>query len=252
MRYQVTDYLENGDSSLCSGSVDVAVSHRETMVNWCYRVADHCDVDGGIVSVVVNYVDRFTMTRPTEVLHDRIDYKLLFVGAFYTACKIHAEMAIDSVTMAKMCDFSAQDIEAMEVQLIQALDWKLNPPTPLAFVHELLDLLPITDRLRETMVDIAQARIECTVEDYSFVCIKPSTIAYLSIVHALESLQVASIDAMIHTIEVALEIRPEVQKEDASGAEAPSLLLSELSLEEDDATPGHVSRTELIGRVIHM
>jgi hypothetical protein len=60
------------------------------------------------------------------------------------AVKIHEPEAMDPDTVSTLSrgTYSAHDIENMELQILKALEWRVNPPTSVSFARQLLALLP--------------------------------------------------------------------------------------------------------------
>jgi len=109
------------------------------------------------------------------------------------AVKIHEPEAMDPATVSTLSrgTYTPEDIEQMEKQILNALKWRVNPPTSVSFVRQMLMVLgdeSLTLKQRSTVSQIATMQLELAVADYDLISVKPSTIAYSSIVNALESL----------------------------------------------------------------
>jgi hypothetical protein len=142
----------------------------------------------------MSYLDRFLSTpEGTTARNDRSTYQLACMAAFYTAVKIHEPKALSPELVARFSNgaFTIRDIEAMEVKLLNALKWRVNPPTSRDFVHKLMSLIPsdlLSEDLRETALGISVLQIELAVTNYEFVTVRASIIAYSALMNALETL----------------------------------------------------------------
>jgi hypothetical protein len=167
---------------------------RDKMVAWCIQVIDFCKFSHETVEITMSYLDRFLSTpEGTTARNDRSTYQLACMAALYTAVKIHEPRAMSLALVSRFSHgaFTARDIEAMEVKLLNALQWRVNPPTSWAFMRNLMTLIPsdlLDKEMREAADHLALLQIELSVATYQFVCIKASTVAYSALMNALESL----------------------------------------------------------------
>lgn len=144
---------------------------RPKICEWCYRVVDHFEFDRQVVYISMEYFDRFLCLYPgTSDLSSRM-YQLAAMTCLYMAMKIHADSIyqrqvqdninnddnIDSShEFRRRCvrlsayvelsrgQFYPHDIERMERVILQTLDWRLNPVTPMCFVSYFLMIIPTT------------------------------------------------------------------------------------------------------------
>jgi hypothetical protein len=167
---------------------------RRKMVTWCVEVVDFCKFSHEIVEITMSLVDRFLATpEGTTARNDRGIYQLACMASLYTTIKINAPLAMSPKMVAHFSNgaFSSKDIEAMEVTLLNALKWRVNPPTSWDFVRMIVDLVPrhtVDGEMRKAALDLALFQTELAVANHQFVTVQASTIAYASIMNALESL----------------------------------------------------------------
>jgi Cyclin, N-terminal domain len=188
--YQTRDFLAQHEGLL----PDVDADCRTKMAAWCYQVVDFCNFNRESVEIAMNYLDRFLLTAEGQaVLQDRTTFQLASMTTLYTAIKINEPEAVNPQTvsdLSKGC-YTAQDVEAMEFHILNALQWRVNPPTAMAFVCQFLELIPeyaLSKPLRATAYDIAKFQTELAVSDYDFIADKRSSVAFCSLVNALESM----------------------------------------------------------------
>jgi hypothetical protein len=167
---------------------------RRLMVTWCVEVVDFCKFSHEIVEITMSLVDRFLATpEGTAARNDRCVYQLACMASLYTAVKINEPLAMSPSMVAHFSSgaFSSKDIEAMEATLLNALKWRVNPPTSWDFVRMILDLVPrhtVDGEIRKAALDLALFQTELAVANYQFVTVQASTIAYAALMNALESL----------------------------------------------------------------
>jgi hypothetical protein len=205
--YQVSDYLEESSSSSCHPSFydidrSVDVYCRRTMAEWCYSVVDFCRYDREVVSIAMSYLDRFLCTNVGQaVLFDRTEFQLTVMTCLYTAIKLFEPLAISPATFAALShgSYTAHQIEDMEKIMLKALDWRMNPPTAVAFLYHFMKLLPgemMKLTLRETVYELASIQIELSVCEHEFVTVKPSVIAFSALLNAVESVDESAVDEL--------------------------------------------------------
>jgi hypothetical protein len=167
---------------------------RSKMVSWCYQVVDFCKFSRETVSVAMSYLDRFMTTSVGASGHeDGQFFQLAAMTCLYTAVKIHEPEAMDPKLVSNLSrgTYSSQQVEAMEAQLLSALQWRMHPPTALAFVRQFLELIPlhvVNESMRETAYDMAKFQTELATNVYDFITVKASTVAFGSLMNSLQSL----------------------------------------------------------------
>jgi len=171
---QITAMIDQ-ELKTCNVSRKIPETHliwRRKICEWSYNVVDHFHLDREVVSLSLNYLDQYISIQRNEiekkakgmssrridrVLSDKIDgrtFQLAATTSLYIAIKVHGEhidrQVLDStqkLSIASFVDlsrgqFSAEDIASMELQLLETLKWRVNPPTPVKFAAYLLRLLP--------------------------------------------------------------------------------------------------------------
>jgi hypothetical protein len=187
---------------------------RLKIAEWAYEVVDYFSFDREAVAIALNYVDRFMVFHcenndPKKLVNKR-GYQLLTVTSLFLAIKLHGMTSDHNDACARPTlkvfvelsqnRFTEVDIERMELQLLDTLKWRLNPPLSVNFIMCLLDLLPNWEtrdgvhhscrRLRSAIYEMARYMTELSicVSDFSFL-FTPSTIAYAAILAAMDALE---------------------------------------------------------------
>eukprot|EP00522_Entomoneis_paludosa_P016450 CAMPEP_0172446740 /NCGR_PEP_ID=MMETSP1065-20121228/6270_1 /TAXON_ID=265537 /ORGANISM="Amphiprora paludosa, Strain CCMP125" /LENGTH=316 /DNA_ID=CAMNT_0013197929 /DNA_START=63 /DNA_END=1013 /DNA_ORIENTATION=+ len=203
--YKTEDYLhqqQQHPASPCgplhtattSSPMDIDVDCRTKMVAWCYQVVDFCKFRRETVEIAMNLLDRYMMTSlATTAKLDRKLYQLAAMTCLYTAVKIHEPEAMDPALVSNLSrgTYSAAEVEAMELQILTALTWRVNPPTALSFVRHYLDVMTsmvtLDSYTMETIYDLTKFQTELAVSEFTFLTLAPSVVAYCSLRNALES-----------------------------------------------------------------
>ena len=159
---------------------------REKICEWCYQVVDHFDFNREVVSVAMNYLDRYLATR----LVNRRIFQLAAMTALYLAIKLFEP---GKLRMASLIDlsrgyFMAEHIVTMEDSMLQSLKWYVHPPTSFAFCRDFMRLVSgdISPRARHDVNELARFMTELSVCDYWFITKKPSSIALAALINAIE------------------------------------------------------------------
>jgi hypothetical protein len=195
--YMTCDYLHQQQfesPAVPNGPLDrVDVDCRNKMSAWCYQVVDFCKFNRETVSISMSYLDRYLMS-PTgaAALADRKLFQLAAMTCLYTAVKIHEPEAMDPKLVSSLSrgTYNKAQIEEMEASILGALQWRMNPPTSLAFARMFLELIPddvLCRTYRDTVYDLIKYQTELAVGDYNFVTTKASTIAFCALLNSLES-----------------------------------------------------------------
>lgn len=162
---------------------------REQICEWTYRVADYFRIDREVVSVSMNYLDRFLCTRSC----DRSMFKLAATTTLFMAVKVihpHKLGELGILSDLSRGEFEMKDVADMEERILDGLKWKLHPPTAAHFSVSLLDYMKLDLPSHETedLYSNASFFSELAVCDYFFVTLRPSTIALACILNALEGM----------------------------------------------------------------
>lgn len=202
--YTVSDYLSQLPAS---GTFEAPVDAqcRMVMQKWCKDIAQYCSYSPETVEIAMNCLDRFMATRDGySILLDRSEFQLAVMTALYSAVKVHEHEAMDPRLVSSLSQgaHSAEAVEAMEVRMLKAVQWRVNPPTAMAFVRNILDLIPehlLEADERQAVIDLTKFQVELALEQYEFCMMPASSIAMASLLNAVES--VSSNDMFVDDFE---------------------------------------------------
>lgn len=185
-------FAKNNTPAMTHEDIQVCINNRSKMASWCMTLMDACHLNRETVSIAMNYLDRFLATpeHGMDCLEDSATFQLACMTALYSAIKIHEEKAISPEVLSTISRgyYSKKDMEHMEWKMLNALQWRVNVPTPLAFVREFLHELPYDAATKNHILSLCQVQTELTVSDYNFVTVKPSSIAFAALVNAMDVL----------------------------------------------------------------
>ena len=159
---------------------------REKICEWCYQVVDHFDYNREVVSVAMNYLDRYLATRTVN----RRIFQLAAMTALYLAIKLFepGKLKMSSLIDLSRGYFVAEHVATMEDSMLQSLKWYVHPPTSFAFCRDFMRLVSgdIAPRARHDVNELARFMTELSVCDYWFIAKKPSSIALAALINAIE------------------------------------------------------------------
>ena len=165
-----------------SSDMDHLSPWRSQMCSWAYTAVDTFGHDRSVVAVAFNYLDRYIATG--FLSHVKITsqhFQLLTMTCVYMAVKIMGlspkKLSIHSMMDMSRGFFSAHDFEETELDILDALDWRLNPPTPSLLCNLLLEFIEDGFELRES----CRQRCEEAVMDNFYVSQMPSDIAFSAV-----------------------------------------------------------------------
>eukprot|EP00956_Cyclotella_meneghiniana_P024983 scaffold51153_cov51-Cyclotella_meneghiniana.AAC.1 len=137
--YRCLDYLSN--TQVLSPSVRLA------LCDWAYKTIAACDgVDRSTAIMAFTYFDRFLSSNARaakRALNDLQECQLAFVTSLVIAIKCRSGFKVEYDFVSKVVTGDAYDEEElsyMEIEILEALDWKLNGPSSHDFIGYFLEL----------------------------------------------------------------------------------------------------------------
>jgi hypothetical protein len=140
--------------------------------------------------------------RAKVALSSRHEYQLATVACTVIAIKNRGGVKLGSDFVAEVvCHglYTSDEIDVMEMEILQALSWKLNGPSPHEFIDALLGLLPASsedvsavDNTSSSLLlsKLSKNQVEAAVLDYDLALQSSLSLAYAAI---LTSLQTSSV-----------------------------------------------------------
>lgn len=175
--------------------LDVDIDCRTTMVNWCYETFGCFGFNYNTVEKAISYLDRFLMTDAGFViLADLNKFQLCCISALYMASKIDGNKTMGAQLLSTLSDelYDPHQIEIMEIVILKEIKRKINVPTTDTFFKIFYNIIPESYKYEEIINKICSIQAKHAITDYACISIKASTIAYCSIMNALECLNILS------------------------------------------------------------
>jgi hypothetical protein len=157
-----------------------------------HLVVDHFDLHREVVCIAMNHLDRYLAVYPCPV--DKNLFQLLAMTCLYLSVKLNeykhllipgSTSSMDTVLQLSRGYFTLEQMEKMEHDVLQRLQWHVHPPTPQTFVKHFLFFLSIEEH---EVHDLSQFMVELSVMDYFFVSYRPSEIAVAGVLIAIDRL----------------------------------------------------------------
>lgn len=223
-------------SSIDVDDIDVDMTCRIKMMNWCHEVIEFCNFHNDkyhILDRTFSYLDRLMVRhsksninndskdhiKASVLLYDRTLYQLCCMTCLYITIKIHQNIAMNIQMLSKLSHgiYNIEQCITMEIIILQQLNYYVNPPTILLYIHSYIDIILHINNQQQQLTqleddkqkqentilsilsklyfennddDSSNNRKECMMKqfiypqidialiDYSFITIKPSIIAY--------------------------------------------------------------------------
>lgn len=208
--YACFDYLAANEAIRKKAAKPVDEDCRVKMCEWCYQVVDFCKFRRETVGIGMSYLDRYMCSsKGKKALGDRKEYQLVAMTCLYIAIKLHEPLEMETSLLADLSRGCYTELEFanMEQLILEAIDWRVSGPTPLAFVLHYIAFLPDTvpPSVIEAVFDYARYQTELAIADHSFVKAKPSVVGMAALLNALEGMDTSLLpervqDRLIRTI----------------------------------------------------
>ncbi|KAL3943918.1 MAG: hypothetical protein SGBAC_001995 [Bacillariaceae sp.] len=187
---EYTEVTAQGERFRGSSTSVINKHWREKICEWAYQVVDHFQLQREVVSIAMNHLDRYLSDYPFVV--DKNKFQLLAMTCLYLSIKLNvynhllipgSKSTMDSILQLSRGAFTLQQMEDMENDILQRLQWHVHPPSPQAFVKHFLYLNGIEDT---ELLDQSQFMVELSIMDYYFVNYKSSEVAIAAVMNALQ------------------------------------------------------------------
>jgi hypothetical protein len=145
LHYQISaDYLS-------SSSATITAADRHALCSWSYEIIESLsNINSEVACIGMSYLDRFMATsspRAKTALTTRHEYQLATVACMVIALKNCGGVKLGTEFVAKvMCNdmYTSDELDVMEMEVLQALSWRLNGPSPHEFIDAIVGLLPVS------------------------------------------------------------------------------------------------------------
>jgi len=216
MEHQIIDHLQFMQAQephyqisadyLSSSSATITAADRRAVCSWSYQIIEALsNINREVACIGISYLDRFMATSSPmamAALTTRHEYQLATVACTVIAIKNRGGVKLGSDFVAnEICHslYTSDEIDVMEMEVMQALTWKLNGPSPHEFIDALLGLLPASPEDDSSVNNASSSlllskhskkQVEAAVLDYDLALQSSLSLAYAAI---LTSLQTSSV-----------------------------------------------------------
>ncbi|KAK9993154.1 hypothetical protein SO802_022857 [Lithocarpus litseifolius] len=161
----------------------LSVYARNSLVDWLTSLHFSLDLFQPTLFLAVNIVDRFLSV---EVVSSEHDLKQVAIVALVIACKFEENWSPSALTLMEEDEdgygstyYSQQQIDAIEINILQKLGWKLLVPTIHSFLVEIFESCGYRD---QDFKDMAFFFGEVALNNYhATISYSPSTLAVSAI-----------------------------------------------------------------------
>ena len=200
------------------------------------------DLSREIVAVSLSLFDRFLATQGNHASGRAA--LLLSLTTLHIAMKLYAtSVRISLRTLATLSrgQFTPHDVEVQERLVLEALDWKLHPPTPMSFLVQFVRLLPTSSR-RDQILELAAYQAQQALCDCFFVAVPSSTTALAAVWNVLEDVDDMLVPVLLKKLERLVGIRPWTEEVEQARQRMESMLTTATGpvLVEDEDDDDHI------------
>lgn len=194
----VADPCGPGISSCMSASeVSSLTEWRYQMLDWARLLVESYHLDPDVVAIAFHILDRYiaSILLPEEgcFLYDDIllrqeDYQLYAMVCIYIAIKSVVparKLTVECLQEMSRGFYSAQDITEAELEILNAIQWHVNPPTVMDFCRHYWILLPKSLQ-RDTVLADCQFLSERAIQDPFFVGRKGALVALVIVLLTIQ------------------------------------------------------------------
>jgi len=194
--YSCFDYLAANEAIRRKATKPVDEDCRVKMCEWCYQVVDFCKFRRETVGIGMSFLDRYMCSKKgKKALGDRKEYQLVAMTCLYIAIKLHEPLEMETSLLADLSRgcYTEMEFANMEKCILEAIEWRVSGPTPLAFVLHFISFLPdiISPSVVVAIFDYARYQTELAIGDHYFVKTKPSVVGMAALLNALEGMDTA-------------------------------------------------------------
>ena len=193
--YLIDDYFLDVPAQSSNGLLAVDADAREQIAVWFLRIVQAIDCSVHIAEISLSCLDRFVSTENGRIiLLDRSQYQLAALTALYSSVKTHNESALTLDIVVKLArdEFNKSDIEAMERRMLDAIRWRVNPPTTSDFLRIYLKMSRVWNWLdtstQDIILELVDYQINLSIIEYEISITKASHIAMASLLNATKSI----------------------------------------------------------------
>ncbi|XP_050208193.1 cyclin-D3-3 isoform X2 [Mercurialis annua] len=176
------------ESVMCNGSVMVA---RYEAVEWILKVKAHYGFTGLTCVLALNYFDRFVLSLKFPEDKPWMG-QLAAVACLSLAAKVEetqVPLLLDLQVEEAKYVFEAKTIKRMELLVLSALQWRMNPVTPIAFFDHIIRRFGLKNHLHLEFLRRCERLLLHVISDSRFMCYLPSALATAIMLHVIKEVE---------------------------------------------------------------
>jgi hypothetical protein len=154
-----------------------------------------------ITCIGMSYLDRFMATssvRAQVALSSRYEYQLATVACMVITLKNRGGVKLGSDLVAEvMCRgmYTSDELDVMEMEVLQALSWRLNGPSPHELIDAIVGLLPASSVEGGTdyalslrlLLKCSKLHVEAAILDYELALQSSLSLVYAALLSSLSN-----------------------------------------------------------------
>lgn len=166
---------------------------RQRAVKWTMEFAEMQEYEHQTVAIALNYLDRYLYEEFSQ-LDKKGFFELSAITALYIAAKLNEQIPIPITIAAELSSrtlYTVEEIEASEQKMLEALEWRMNPPSAQIFAHYFVEMLPyfiLEEEDKKEFVRSIDAQLKMAPACENLVTVKPSVLAYSAMRNALKNM----------------------------------------------------------------
>ncbi|CAN4122627.1 unnamed protein product [Withania somnifera] len=167
-------------------------SARREAVEWILKATAYYSFSAQTAFLAVNYFDRFLFTFDQLKNHKPWMNQLVAVACLSLAAKVEeteVPLLLDLQVEESRFVFESKTVQRMELLVLSALKWKMNPVTPFSFLDFMTRRLGLKNCLSLEFWRRCEMVLLYSITDGRFIGYLPSAMASATMLHVLDRLQ---------------------------------------------------------------
>nr|KJB14591.1 hypothetical protein B456_002G133500 [Gossypium raimondii] len=164
---------------------------RFNAVDWMLKVTAHHSFSALTAVLAVNYLDRFLFSLPFQTDKPWMT-QLGAVACLSLAAKVEetqVPLLLDLQVEESKYYFEAKTIQRMEILVLSTLQWKMNPITPISFLHYISRRLGLKGHVCWEFLRRCDQILLSVISDSRFLCYLPSAMATAIMLQVMDSVE---------------------------------------------------------------
>ena len=127
---------------------------RTKIFEWYYKIVDHFEYDREVVALAIDFLDRYQILSKEHMNGEK--YQLSAMTSLYIVIKMNCQkssreagnqnskarltFSLQQYVSLSRDLFTSEDVEQMELEILDSLNWKVNPVIPTDYLVKLLSV----------------------------------------------------------------------------------------------------------------